>query len=374
MEISLLIKTLLPVITKTLPYLKDVGKKSAEKIGEHIGDTTWNLGKKIWDKIFPKIKSQPVVLEGFKEAAESPDDPNAHQVISFLLKSLLKNDSALAEELSALAQEAGHLQLVSQNDGKVAGGNINEGVSIQNSSVGGSVFSNILGNIEHDIHYHSPSIRDRQQKEERDKVIELLNQLDRAAVNAHMHEENIYFMIRSLNEARREIQRLGASTIEDLELRLYFTMIKTDIDKINAIANVIVHHSKQYDWRNSILDLRSFGGVDNFFGHNSQESAYMRIFTFVKERFDHHYKYARTKDFRKLPNDYLEAKKEADMRGVTPAQVREIMIGELPTEMQLDIECMANDASALYLFGAIDQLKYGIQEKARLILQKIHYA
>lgn len=76
-------------------------------------------------------------------------------------------------------------------DGQSSGVNISGAV--------GSVSGDIVGR---DKYQFGPTSEEIEKKAARDRLREILNQFDRRSVRDRMHEESLYFMVKSLQELR----------------------------------------------------------------------------------------------------------------------------------------------------------------------------
>jgi hypothetical protein len=99
------------------------------------------------------------------------------------------------------------------------------------------------------------------EKEARDKIAAILNAFDRRAVREQMHEENIFFMLRSLRELRVAVQRLGSSTVDEPIMRFILNDLREELEALEEITQKIIELRPGDDWAESFLDYRIFGSA-----------------------------------------------------------------------------------------------------------------
>src|SRR3954452_1196966 len=135
------------------------------------------------------------------------------------------------------------------NDGQIGGVNVPGTV--------GQVAGDIVGREKYQL---GPSSVEIEEKAARDRLREILNQFDRRSVRDPMHEENLYFMVKSLQELRVNIQMSGISTVNDPIARAILIEIREEIEEVETLMGCIPRISPRDDWADSILDYRIYGG------------------------------------------------------------------------------------------------------------------
>lgn len=84
-----------------LPFLLKVAEKGAEKVGENIGEASWNLATQLWDKLSPKIKTTEV-KDVFMDVATNPADPLSQAALVYNLRKILSENIILARDLEKI--------------------------------------------------------------------------------------------------------------------------------------------------------------------------------------------------------------------------------------------------------------------------------
>lgn len=104
MDIAVLVNFLAPC----LPFLMGLGQKAvdkaAEKLGEKGTEALLPQGKKIWDKLRPKVEVKESALEAATDVAKNPDDDDAIAALRQQLKKILEapENANLAKEITDL--------------------------------------------------------------------------------------------------------------------------------------------------------------------------------------------------------------------------------------------------------------------------------
>jgi len=75
--------------------------------GKKLGEEGWELAKKLWGKLQPKVEANPQAKGAADAVAGAPDEEDARAGLRFQLREILKADPDLASELDALLAAAG---------------------------------------------------------------------------------------------------------------------------------------------------------------------------------------------------------------------------------------------------------------------------
>lgn len=102
MDVTVLVKDVIPFLAPFLPYLLKAGEKAAEEAGEKLGEASWERAKALWGRLRPKVEAKPAALEAAQDVAAQPDDEDAQAALRRQLKKLLAEDQALAAEVARL--------------------------------------------------------------------------------------------------------------------------------------------------------------------------------------------------------------------------------------------------------------------------------
>lgn len=105
MDVTVLVKDVIPFLAPFLPYLLKAGEKAAEEAGKNLGEAAWERAKALWGRLRPKVEAKPAALEAAQDVASQPDDEDAQTALRLQLKKLLAEDQALAAQVARLWEE-----------------------------------------------------------------------------------------------------------------------------------------------------------------------------------------------------------------------------------------------------------------------------
>ena len=150
MDIVTITQALVALLAPLLPWLIKAGEKSVEEIGKKVGESAWNLAKRIWSRLSPKINANPAAKEAVNDLINNPKDDDYIAAFRVQVRKLLEADSSLAQELytqlSAINNAARVININIGNiniDGNVYGGNFVGGT--------GNVFQNGTNNYHYSV-------------------------------------------------------------------------------------------------------------------------------------------------------------------------------------------------------------------------------
>ena len=92
------------LLSAALPFLMKMGDKAAESAGSKMGTDAWEMAKKIWDKLHPKVQTKPEVMKAAEAVAESPEDEDCREFLQKKLTKLLNEDPDLVAAIAQIAQ------------------------------------------------------------------------------------------------------------------------------------------------------------------------------------------------------------------------------------------------------------------------------
>jgi hypothetical protein len=138
------IAALSSLLSSCLPFLIKLGGKAAESASSKIGTDAWETGKKLWEKIHPKLEAKADARIAAEQLAIKPESEARKAVFHEELETLLKENPDLSKEIAKILAEASpdiksQLQInqsVSGNENQVIG-----------QVTGGKVFGNVKGNV-----------------------------------------------------------------------------------------------------------------------------------------------------------------------------------------------------------------------------------
>lgn len=140
MDIALLMSLLSPC----LPFLIKLGDKAAESAGSKIGPDVWDMSKKIWDKLHPKLVAKEDAKIAAEQLAAKPESEARKAVFQEELEALLKENPDLTAAIAQIMQESAPAttgvqinQTVTNNEGQMIG-----------QMTGGKAIGRVDGNVQ----------------------------------------------------------------------------------------------------------------------------------------------------------------------------------------------------------------------------------
>lgn len=133
-------------LTPFLPFLINLGKKSAETAASKVGEDGWNKAKKIWDKLHPAVAAKEDAKVAAEQVATKPDSKARQAVFQEELETLLKENPDLLEAIAQIMKENSHTSSDAQNTQTVTN---NEG---QAQAINQMKGEKVIGRIDGTIH------------------------------------------------------------------------------------------------------------------------------------------------------------------------------------------------------------------------------
>lgn len=123
MDLGILAHSVITIIAPCLPYLLTAGGKAAEGALKKVGEDAWNKAKTLWGKLSPSVENDSAAMSIAQKVAASPDDQRAQSALELYIEDILRNNSALADEVDQLISIGGtHNQVIAAGKGSVAAG------------------------------------------------------------------------------------------------------------------------------------------------------------------------------------------------------------------------------------------------------------
>jgi hypothetical protein len=102
MDVTMLATDLTSAIAPFVPFLVQMGQRSAEEAGRRLGEDAWEQAKALWARLAGRLEERPAAIETVREVAETPDDADVRAALEVQLRRVLAADAVLAEEVSRL--------------------------------------------------------------------------------------------------------------------------------------------------------------------------------------------------------------------------------------------------------------------------------
>lgn len=148
MDIFTLTQALVALLSPLLPFLIKAGEKSVEEIGKKIGESAWNLAKRVWSRLAPKINTNPAAKEAVSDLINNPKDDDYLATFRVQVRKILESNPDLAKELYSQINNINH----AVRDINIGNININGNVSGGNFVGGtGNVFQNGTNNYNYTV-------------------------------------------------------------------------------------------------------------------------------------------------------------------------------------------------------------------------------
>lgn len=141
------ITMLMAVLSPCLPFLVKLGDKTIESAGSKIGPDTWEMAKKIWAKLHPKLAAKEDAKIAMEQLAAKPESEARKAVFQEELEAIFQEHPDLAATITQLLQESAPTtatvqinQSIDHNEGQVIG-----------QMRGGKAIGRVDGNIQGDV-------------------------------------------------------------------------------------------------------------------------------------------------------------------------------------------------------------------------------
>lgn len=91
-------------LAPALPYLGKHGEDVAKKAVSELGRDSWELAKRLWQHLQPKIGASDAAYGAIAKVAKAPNDADAQEELKLQIEKILDKDEALAVILAELIQ------------------------------------------------------------------------------------------------------------------------------------------------------------------------------------------------------------------------------------------------------------------------------
>ena len=98
METAALLTTFLsPFLPHLLKLGKPVVEEAGKKVGVELGESSWEVAKRIWIRVFPKVQEKPLAEGAAAAVAEDEKDEDAKSVLIRQFEKILSVDPELTQ-------------------------------------------------------------------------------------------------------------------------------------------------------------------------------------------------------------------------------------------------------------------------------------
>lgn len=138
------IAALSALLSSFLPSLMKLGGKAVESASSKIGTDGWEMVKKIWEKLHPKLEAKDDAKIAAEQVAAKPESEARKAVFKEELETLLKENPDLAKEIAQILAETDSDNKFGLQINQTVTGNQNQVIG---QVTGGKVFGNVKGNV-----------------------------------------------------------------------------------------------------------------------------------------------------------------------------------------------------------------------------------
>ena len=112
--------TVTAVLAPALPYLLRTGDQLASQAAERLGEHTWTLATRLWERLADAVRGRPAAEEVVQDVAANPQDADARAALSYQVRKLAQEDPELAAALEQLIADAERGDVTAAGDRSVA--------------------------------------------------------------------------------------------------------------------------------------------------------------------------------------------------------------------------------------------------------------
>jgi len=128
--------TVTAVLAPALPYLLRTGDHLASQAAERLGEHTWNLATRLWERLADAVRGRPAAEEVFEDVAANPQDADARAALAYQVRKLAQEDPDLATALEQLIADAEQGGVTAAGDRSVAtSGGVSDSVIVTGDNV-----------------------------------------------------------------------------------------------------------------------------------------------------------------------------------------------------------------------------------------------
>ena len=113
--------TVTAVLAPALPYLLRTGDRPASQAPERLGEHTWNLATRLWERLAAPVHDRPESEQVVRRVAADPRDADAREALVYQVRKLVQDDPALGTALEALIAKAEQGGVTAAGERRIAG-------------------------------------------------------------------------------------------------------------------------------------------------------------------------------------------------------------------------------------------------------------
>ena len=98
--------TVTAVLAPALPYLLRTGDQRASQAADLLGEHTWNLATRLWERLADAVSARPAAEEAVQDVGANPQDADARAALVYQVRTLVQDDPELGVALEELIAEA----------------------------------------------------------------------------------------------------------------------------------------------------------------------------------------------------------------------------------------------------------------------------
>ena len=112
--------TVTAVLAPALPYLLRTGDQLASQAADRLGEHTWKLATRLWERLADAVRGRPAAEEVMQDVAANPQDADARAALTYQVRKLVQEDPELGAALEELIAQAQHTTVTAAGTRSVA--------------------------------------------------------------------------------------------------------------------------------------------------------------------------------------------------------------------------------------------------------------
>ena len=123
MDITLISKMVIDILSPALPFLLKVGENVTSDAAKKIGSDSWRRASEIWNQLSTNHSSGEKFKEACKDYLEDVKDPDAEAALRLSIKKILNEDRELLSHLShKFENQSGINKTVTSSNSSISAG------------------------------------------------------------------------------------------------------------------------------------------------------------------------------------------------------------------------------------------------------------
>ena len=99
------IAVLMQFLSPALPFLVKAGDKALDGAITKMGEDAWDTAKAIWERLLPKVETDPTMKKAVEKAAIDPANVDRQTALRLAVQDFLEENPDLVSDLAQLLEE-----------------------------------------------------------------------------------------------------------------------------------------------------------------------------------------------------------------------------------------------------------------------------